>query len=788
MIFVGFSFILLAISIFYYYGKGLPDYNQLKEYEPPIVTRLYANDGQVFAEYAFETRLFVPIESIPKLIRQAFLSAEDKDFYKHSGINFYSVLRAMTMNLMRLARKQRPIGASTITQQVARNFLLSEISRQVSFVRKIKEAILALRIENTYTKDHIFELYLNEIYLGQRSYGVAAAALNYFNKSLDELTIGEAAFLACLPKAPNHYHPQKSLRKALMRRNWVIGRMFDNGFISEKEAIKATSEPLAMVQRDVSKIIKADYFTEKVRRELLSRYGEYGLYKSGLTVRTTLDSKLQNIATKSLRKGLINYDRRHGWRGPFFNFKLENYSKEECIRKLKAYESPIEEWSFALVVNCDDNFVNIILSDGKEGKILLSELKWARKYISSDEKGPIIKHVTDVLKKGDVILVELIDNGKVVNNYRLCQIPEVSGGIIVMDAHFGKVLALSGGFSFKLSEYDKATQAKRQPGSAFKPFIYLSALENGLTPVTIIEDSPIAIDLGQNLGVWKPQNYTRKFFGPTTLRNALEKSRNIVTVRLVNEILGVEKIAEIGRRFGIYDNSPMHLSIALGAGETTLLKLITAYAMLVNGGYKIEPRFVDRIQDRRGKTVYFSKGRVCEACYEQDWQDGLIPPVLYDSRTLITDPVYAYQIVSFLEGAVKRGTARRLKTLNRVVAGKTGTTNNFFDAWFFGCMQDIIIGVYIGFDDPKTLGEHENGSRVAAPVVNDFIAEALSDYPDVPFKVPSGINFVRINLDTGKVAKSNNSSKVILEAFKSGTENLKNNIIHERISGVGGLY
>ncbi|WP_366941184.1 penicillin-binding protein 1A [uncultured Kiloniella sp.] len=756
----------VVLYAFYEYGKGLPEHTDLKDYDPPTVTRVHAGDGRLMEEYAKEKRIYVPITAVPTRVKDAFLSAEDKDFYTHGGLNYFSLARAMLTNIKNIGSGKRLIGASTITQQVAKNFLLTN---EVSYERKIKEAILTYRIEHAFEKERILDLYLNEIFLGYRSYGVAAASLNYFNKSLDELTIAEAAYLAALPKAPSNYHPVRRHGAALARRNWVIGRMLENGKITQVEAETAWQSPLKVIKRDRTEVIDAPYFSEEVRRELIDLYGEDGLYEGGLSVRTTLQPRLQKIAQKSLRDGLIEYDRRHGWRGPVATYDPE--SPDGWKIQLEAIPTPkgAEPWQLAAVLEVGKKSVSIGLVDGTRGTIPMSELKWARKWLKNQRFGGVPSTPGHVLSLGDVVLVEGVSktpkgNDYPENTFALRQIPDVNGGLIAIDPHTGRVLAMSGGFSFSRSSFNRATQAIRQPGSAIKPFIYLTGLDNGYTPATLIQDAPFSLDQGAGLGKWKPANYTKKFYGPTRMRVGLEKSRNLMTVRLAQNV-GMDKIVEYVRRFGIENNMKPVLSMSLGAGETSLLQMTTAYAMLVNGGKRIEPTLVDRIQDRRGKTVFRHDSRNCIPCVSDgEWQNQSVP-TLPDTREQIVDPATAYQVVSMLEGVVQRGTGRRIKSIGKPLGGKTGTTNKSFDAWFLGFSPDLAVGAYVGFDNPKTLGAREQGASAAAPIFKSFMEEALKGAPATPFRVPAGIRLVRINAETGRLAGVNDSN-VIVEAFK----------------------
>ncbi|MCP4922857.1 MAG: penicillin-binding protein 1A [bacterium] len=792
--------LLGAVAVFYYFGRGLPDYQQLKVYDPPIVSRLYAKDGRVFAEYATEKRLFVPVNVIPMIVRRAFISAEDKNFYSHWGVDPLSTMRALFRNLSQMGRNRRPHGASTITQQVARNFLLVKTSKIVSYQRKIKEAILSFRIEYAYSKDHILELYLNEIYLGSRAYGVAAAALNYFNKGLEELTIAEAALLAAMPKAPSQYNPFRNPKRALERRNWVIGRMLEEGAITPAEALTAKQEPIHLKLRDTSSSVKASYFAEEVRRELSNQFGEDVLYEGGLAVRTTLDPKLQKICERTLRQGLLTYDRRHGWRGPLASLEisLEELSGEGWIQRINNIQPQAgqKDWKLGLVLlSAKEKEAVVGFKDGTTGKVFTSDMSWARKWISNNSVGSAVKKTSDVLNVGDVVFVKKKDDGGP-QDYLLRQLPKVSGGMVVMNPHTGSVLAMTGGYSFQMSQFNRATQALRQPGSTFKTFAYLAGLEKGLTPASIIQDAPIAIDLGPYLGVWKPHNYSKNFFGPTRMRMGLEKSRNIVVVRLIHDIVGMEAVRDIGIRFGLYKSLPLQLAMVLGAGETTALKVAAAYATFVNGGRQVIPSFVDRVQDRRGQNILTGNVRECEQCDKQAWEGQDTPPDLQDDRPFLIDPARAYQMVSLLEGAVLRGTARRARSVGKPLAGKTGTTNDFKDAWFAGFSPDLVMVVYVGFDNPVTLGEAESGSRVACPIFTEFMKEALKDEPAMPFRVPPGVTFVRIDPDTGALA-SPGQENAILEVFKAGTEpevleaDLTRQVIEQQKevdTGTGGLY
>jgi len=756
---------------FYHFGRGLPEYQQLADYNPPVVTRIHAGDGRLMAEFARQKRVFVPIEAMPKQIIKAFLSAEDKTFYTHPGIDIPGIVRAMVTNVMRMGSNRRPIGASTITQQVAKNFLLTN---EVSIARKAKEVILALRIERAFTKDRILELYLNEIYLGFGSYGVAAAALNYFDKSLDELTLGETAFLAGLPKAPNNYNPVRRPQAARDRRDYVLNRMSQDGFIALTSAAVEMSKPVVVRSPSAVDVARADYFVEEVRRELIGQYGERGLYGGGLSVRTTLNSRLQRIADSALRYGLSAYDRRHGWRGALGQVDVT----KDWKKQLRAVRLPsdVTQWRRAAVLQVSETAVAIGFADGTAGAVPLAEMRWARPVDEKGERGPRIKRPADVLATGQVVAVEDVagrvksrknkDETWPAGTYALRQIPKVSGGIVALDPHTGRVLAMSGGFSAGLSEFNRVTQAKRQPGSAFKPFVYLAALDNGFTPSSQILDAPFVIDQGPGLGRWRPANYSNKFYGPSPLRLGIEKSRNLMTVRLAQNI-GMESVVEYAKRFGVVENLEPMLSMSLGSGETTLMRMTTAYAMLVNGGKRIRPTLIDKIQDRTGKTIFRHDKRNCDACRETEW-DAEDDPDLPDNREQIADPKTAYQIVSMLEGVVKRGTGRRINAIGKPLAGKTGTTNDSRDTWFVGFSPDLAVGVYIGFDNPTPLGKGETGSSVAAPVFKKFMEQALKNQPAIPFRVPPGLQLVRVDPSTGRPPRAG-TRRSILEAFLPGT-------------------
>ncbi len=796
-----------TLYILYSYGRDLPDYKQLANYEPPVVSRVYAGDGSLIKEYAREKRLFVPIFAIPPKVIQAFISAEDQNFYTHIGVDFKGLLRAVLVNFKNVISGRRLVGASTITQQVAKNFLLSS---EVAFERKIKEAILSYRIEQTFNKNQILELYLNEIYLGQNSYGVAAAALNYFGKSLDDLELEEIAYLAAVPKGPNNYHPKRRYNAAVGRRNWVLGRMEIEGYITEGERDLAAINKLVTVNTGKARVFQANYFAEDVRRELKKTYGDTELYEGGLAVRTSLSPRLQSIAENELKNGLIVYDRRHGWRGPLKNIDLFAVPYTSWKKDFLKINIPlgINNWRHAVVLEVREDVAVIatkkalISSDTFEDlpfeTISLKDVSWARKWLFGERRGPAVRSMAEVLTQGDVIAVERINDKKknIKKSYSLRQIPKVNGSLVALDPHTGRVLAMVGGFDFRRSEYNRATQAKRQPGSAFKPFVYSVALDNGFTPSSLVLDAPFVIDQGFGNGKWKPRNSTSKFYGPSTLRLGIEKSRNLMTVRLAQN-LKMEKVVEVAERFNITKGMPSLLSMSLGAGETTLMDLTAAYGMIVNGGKKIDPTLIDRIQDRNGKTIFKNDGRVCQTCKSESWGYQSEPELL-DVRENVLDPVTAYQLVSMMEGVVQRGTGIRINALRRPLAGKTGTTDESFDTWFVGFSPDLVVGIFVGFDAPSSLGRGEEGSSVAVPIFRDFMAKALRDDSPTPFRIPEGVRLVRVDPVTGLLATAG-AKNTILEAFRQGSFPNENQQVLDGINslvqkqskvqtGTGGIY
>ncbi|HEY4820311.1 MAG TPA: penicillin-binding protein 1A [Xanthobacteraceae bacterium] len=759
-----------AAGLVWHFSKDLPDYSQLQDYEPRVMTRVHASDGSLLAEYARERRLYLPIQAVPKLVLNAFVSAEDKNFYEHGGLDFGGIARAGMLYLQNYGSNRRPQGASTITQQVAKNFLLTN---EVSFQRKIKEALLALKIERTYSKEKILELYLNEIYLGLGAYGVAAASLLYFDKSVHELSIADAAYLAALPKAPTLLHPFRQRDRALERRNYVIDRMVENGYIKAQDGEKAKKEPLSVTARPTgAHIFAAEFFAEDVRREIYDKFGEKGLYEGGLSVRTTLDPKMQVIARKALADGLVQFDEQQGYRGAVSKLDIAGDWGVK-LADVKALSDI--GWKLAVVLETSDQAARIGFQPGREpggavlrdrqiGIVPLEGVKWA-KAVVGPTKGRTPVKVSQVLEPGDIIYVEALAGKD--GQFRLRQVPEVSGAMVVMDPWTGRVLALVGGFSYDQSQFDRATQAMRQPGSSFKPFVYAAALDNGYTPSTVVVDAPIEIDQGPGLGMWRPENYsTGKYYGPQTLRFGIEQSRNVMTVRLAQDV-GMPLIGEYAKRFGVYDSLPPYLSFALGAGETTVLRMTAAYSMFANGGRRITPTLIDRIQDRYGKTVYKHDLRECSACDATKWQNQP-EPTLIDRREQVLDPMTAYQITSMMEGVVQRGTGTAVREVGKPIAGKTGTTNDEKDAWFMSFTPDLAVGIYMGYDKPRHLGRGATGGHLAAPIARDFYKLALADKPRVPFAPPPGIKLIRIDAKTGTRAGPGTSSS-ILEAFKPGT-------------------
>ena len=746
------SFIALTgiISILWYYSNDLPDYKFLQNYKPPISSKLYSNDGQLLSEFSSEKRIFVPYNSIPTLVVNSFLSAEDKNFFKHPGVDAKGVLRAVINNISNIIASRRLEGASTITQQVAKNFLLSN---EVSIDRKLKEAILAFRIERVLTKERILELYLNQIYLGEGSYGIASASLQYFDKPINELNYSEAALLAALPKPPSRYNPYKNTELAKFRRNLVLKNLFDNNYINDEDYKKFTKDKISLKKRKTVYLENSNYYIEDIRKLIVDKYGFEKVYKQGFTINTPLNLNLQEKATKSLRTGLIEFDKKKGWRGPLLNKKINSkWSNNLDKYKLEASIG----WKLSIIKKINRFSVEIETEDKVNGVIEFPSINWTK------------KNFEDLFEVGDIIYTENIKD----NKFDLRQLPKVNGAIIVMDPYTGRILALSGGFSFKNSEFNRATQALRQPGSAFKPFVYALALENGYTPASLILDAPIVFDQGEDLKLWKPENYGKKFYGPSTLRTGVEKSRNLMTVRIAQN-LGIKKIAQFAKDLNIYKNPEELLSLSLGSSETTLLKLTSAYCSFVNGGKLIDAKFIDRIQDSEGNTIFNSENRECEGCDQISYISNNIPKIKNNFKQIMSKET-AYQMTSILEGTVKRGTAKGLRDLNLDLGGKTGTTNKNTDTWFIGFSSNYVIGVYVGYDEPSSLGKYETGARTAMPIFKSFVKNSVKKNNARPFKVPEGITMLVVNSNTGKKASYSDDS-IIIEAFKQ--KDLVNNQI-----------
>jgi len=734
--------LLFLFSTLWYFSSDLPDYKILANYKPPVSSRVHSGEGQLIAEYALQKRLFIPYDSIPKKVIHSFLSAEDKNFFSHPGIDAKSITRATIKNIKNIFSEKRLEGASTITQQVAKNFLLTS---EVSIKRKIKEAILAFRIERAYSKERIMELYLNQIYLGKGTYGIAAASLEYFDKAVSDLTYEESALLAALPKAPSKYNPYKSIKKAKIRRNIVLKNLYENSYINKNQYENLKKKEIKTKKRKIELLEEANFYSEEVRRIVSDKYGYDDLYKGGLSIRTPLNSYYQIEGLKALRKGLEEYDKRHGWRGAISNNDSKEWEKD--INKFSPDKSL--NWKLAKVIELSQFNLKIETESKEVGFIDFNNIKWTRK-----------KSFEDLLKLNDIIYVKKIKK----NKWSLKQLPKINGAIVVMDPYTGRVLAMAGGFSFKLSEFNRATQAKRQPGSAFKPFVYAAALENGFTPSTLVLDAPFVIEQGEGLKTWKPENYGKKFYGPSTLRVGIEKSRNLMTVRVAQKV-GFKEISKITNSFGIYNNVPELLSVSLGAAETTLVQITNAYCSFVNGGKKVNPIFIDRIQDRRGKTIFNSDKRKCPGCKNISYLESDIPKI-QDNRKQIISQETAHQITSMMEGVVKRGTGRKLKGLNLPLAGKTGTTNKNMDAWFIGFTSKLAIGVYVGFDEPKSLGKYETGAKAALPVFKEFVKKVVKKKDAMPFKIPESINLVMVDAETG-LRPNTKTKKTIYESFKS---------------------
>ena len=760
-----------AIAVFYYFSRDLPDYHQLQNYAPPTISRIYSSDGYLISELAAEHRIFLKVGEIPPVIINAFIAAEDQNYYDHPGFDIFGIIRAALQNLLNLANDRSPVGGSTITQQVVKNFLLTN-ERSIS--RKIKEAILAYRINKIYSKDRILELYLNQIYLGNGSYGVASAALNYFDKDVKNITLDEAALLAALPKAPSILDPTKNPQKAKPRRDWVLERMLENNFITFEELNNAKAVPLSVINKFDSRVSNNSYYAESVRLELIEKYGYSHVYENGLTVYTNLNKQLQSYADAALREGLIEYDKRHGYNGPLKKVEFDEQNWQEVLRQVSPPEA-IGKWQMALVLSVNASNANIGLSNGSKGMIKLETSKWARKRLARGFLGKEVTAMTEILSRGDVILVSEVSSNTPTAKpfYTLEQIPEVNGALIAIQPKTGKVVAMSGGYSFKQSKYNRATQAQRQPGSVFKPLVYLAALQKGFTPMSELKDEPIAVSQGRGMPVWTPKNYEGRSLGNITLRKSLEKSRNLATVYLITKI-GTEAVSQTAMSLGIYDKAPpAYYSMALGSVETTLMKLTAAYATFAGGGNFTQPKIIDRIQDHTGEIIYRTDSNKCIDCGgmlasdDQDKAPSLQAFMTSETQQAI-DPMINYQLVSMLQGVVDRGTAGRAKRLGKVVAGKTGTSNDSLDAWFIGFTPDIVVGVFVGYDNPKTLGSREQGSSVALPIFMKFMEKAVKDLPNKEFEVPQGIEFVSVDYNTGEPIGEGGYLPAVREPIKPG--------------------
>ena len=762
-------------GIFFMYSRDLPSIENLSQYTPATISRIYSGEGEIIDEFARERRLFVPAEDIPDLVKQAFISAEDKNFYTHQGYD----TRGMVAALVQCVEGGRCRGASTITQQVMKNFLLSS---DRTAERKIKEIILAARVESAMSKEKILELYLNEIFLGQNSYGVASAAQTYFNKTLSDLSAAEVAYLAALAQRPGNLHPVRQREDAVDRRNYVLGEMLDNKYIDQATYDEAKAAPLLTVQGGDFEAFREslpprDYFTDEIRRQLSGTFGEEQFFSGGLTIRATVDPALQKSAAEALRRGLEQYDRNQGvWRGTGKTLPAEALGSEASWREaLAAVEVPrdVEAWFPAVVLEVGENAARIGIEgvmDDEDGHFIPAEdVTWARKRLADGTLGKKAKVAGDLVATGDVVLVRAVTNDDgTFNRWSLRQVPEVQGAFMAMDVNTGRVLAMQGGFSYQDSVFNRTTQATRQPGSSFKPFVYAAALDSGFTPATIVVDAPIEIDTPQ--GLWTPKNASGKYYGPTPLRTGIEQSRNLMTIRIAQEI-GMQTVAGYAERFGVYDRMGPFLANALGAQETTLFKMVAAYAMFANGGERVEPTLVDRVQDRFGKTIYRHDQRVCETCANPTLPAG--QGVTIDTnRERVMNAITAYQLTSMMQGVVQRGSASRLD-LPVPIAGKTGTTNDAKDVWFIGYSSNIVAGCYIGFDQPRTLGESAFGGTLCVPVFQDFMEDAVQKYGGGEFRVPPGGYFRKIDRFTGMPLSDDASGdNVVSEYFREGEEAL----------------
>jgi penicillin-binding protein 1A len=774
---LGVLFAALTVgAVFYIYAHDLPSHESLAQYTPPTISRIYNGEGRTIDEFARERRLFVPVEDIPDLVKDAFISAEDKNFYTHHGYDVTGMFAAFRDAILSGGRNVR--GASTITQQVMKNFLLSG---DRTGERKIKEIILASRLEHTLSKDKILELYLNEIFLGQNSYGVAAAAQTYFNKSLPDLTPGEAAYLAALPKKPSELHPVINKDVAMDRRAYVLGRMAADGYITDAAASEESAKPLLTVQNGDYPAFRASlpprtYFTDEIRRQLSGTFGEEEFFTGGLTIRATIDPELQAAASRALQDGLERFDRNRGaWRGTGKTLAPEVLGSEvdwrPALADVKDLPRDVEGWHAAVVLNLEGDTARIgiegVAEDGEPHLIPADDVTWARKKLP-DGLGPKAKVPSDLLDLGDVVMVRKMtkdEDGSFVR-WTLRQVPEVQGAFMAMDVFSGRVLAMQGGFSYQDSVFNRTTQATRQPGSSFKPFVYAAALDSGFTPATIVVDAPIEVDTPQ--GLWTPKNASNRYYGPAPLRTGIEQSRNLMTVRVAEEI-GMQTVAGYAERFGVYDHMKPFLANALGAQETTLFKMVAAYSMFANGGERVEPTLVDRVQDRFGKTIYRHDQRICDDCRLASLDPGMAP-VIQSKRERVMDPITAYQLTSMLEGVVQRGTAKGIN-LPVPVAGKTGTTNDAKDVWFIGYTSNIAAGCYIGYDQPRALGDGASGGGLCGPVFEAFMKTAIKKYGGTKFRVPPGGYFIKIDRFSGaRLSDDASGENVVAEYFREGED------------------
>ena len=741
---------VLIVGVLWTYSNDIPDYKFLKNYKPPVSSKVYSGEGELVADFSQEKRVFVPYSSIPKNVINAFLSAEDKNFFSHPGVDAKGVLRAVVNNISNIISSERLEGASTITQQVAKNFLLTN---EVSINRKIKEAILAFRIERALSKERILELYLNQIYLGSGAYGIAAASLEYFDKSIRDINYSEAALLAALPKAPSRYNPYRDIEVAKFRRNLVLKNLLDNNYITSEWYEKLKNKEIILSKNKKIYLEDAQYFIEDVRKNVIKNFTYDKVYKQGFNINTPINLEFQKIATNSLRDGLVSYDQRKGWRGPLTN-KIYNSNWNKDLKKFNLEKSI--GWSLAIVKKINKFSAEIETEDKIQGVIEYKDISWTKKEFKN------------LFQLGDIIYVKKISD----NKFSLQQLPKINGGIVVMDPYTGRILALSGGFSFKKSEFNRATQANRQPGSAFKPFVYALALENNYTPTSLVLDAPIVLDQGDDLKMWKPENYGKKFYGPSTLRTGLEKSRNLMTVRIAQN-LGVERIVNFSKDLKIYENPEELLSISLGSAETTLINLTSAYSAFVNGGKLVEPILIDRIQDSEGNTIYNNNLRQCIDCDQISYLSNDYPKIQNNYKQIFS-PETAYQMTSILEGVVQRGTGKKLRDLNLNIAGKTGTTNKNTDTWFIGFTSNLLVGVYVGSDDPSPLGKYETGSKTALPIFKDFIKQVVKKSDARPFKAAEDTIMMVVDPKTGQKAKFS-TKNTIIEVFK------KENVVNGKV-------